>query len=252
MPERIVQNEAISQWRAIASPSTPRNKRTLSSESLRSATEPASVGDSFAKQIVRRFVRKFNASDERQKHFQAEQSFIPSPKVTFLIDTPENLVCQICQQASLHMGGAGSAECDDPDIPAILPCAHICCRECIEQWLEKHRSCPFCRQSMVHEGCGHRVAPRPITLDTIHSIPPTLAKGGKIGGSCHTCMEKDRKSIAVKRWMDLAERFKEARKQAEKSKSAEATENLRRAQETFETHVEHEYWTFTKLKQRQW
>ncbi|KAI1265712.1 hypothetical protein F5Y18DRAFT_426801 [Xylariaceae sp. FL1019] len=249
MPERVVQNEAISQWRAIAS---PRSKRTPSSESLRSNAEAPSVGDSFSRQIVRRFVRKFKAPDERRKHFQAEQSFIPSPKVTFLIDSPEHLVCQICQQAPLQMAGGDTTDCDDPDIPAILPCGHVCCSSCVGLWLGKHRSCPFCRQSLIHEGCRHQVAPRPITLDTIHSIPPTLPKGGKIGASCHNCMEKDRNSIAVKRWLDLADRFKEARRQAEKSKSAEAIENLRRAQEAFETHVEHEYWTVTKLKQRQW
>jgi hypothetical protein len=191
-----------------------------------------------------------SVKEERRKKLTNEESFVPSPKITFLIDEPDNLVCQICQQTSLKM--AITAETPSLETPAILPCAHIFCHGCIDLWLADHNSCPFCRTEVTRTGCRHPVEPCLIAQDTIHTIPETLANGGKIGDKCFNCCEKDRRQVLVERWSDLAEKFKAARREAEILGTEEAIKKMRNAQRSFERLPEDDYWILSRLRHHQW
>lgn len=96
--------------------------------------------------------------------------------------------------------------------PAILPCGHLGCHSCLEQWVTAHHSCPFCRQEMRHKGCGHTAEPRAITQSTVHELPRTLAEGGSIGHRCRDCRIEDAQTAALRRWEELAEDLQRARR----------------------------------------
>ncbi|KAI0538460.1 hypothetical protein GGR58DRAFT_467925 [Xylaria digitata] len=176
--------------------------------------------------------------------------FVPSPKVTFLIDDTSNLICQICQQTPLKL--ARTAEDLEPSMPAILPCGHVCCHKCLSLWFMNHSCCPFCRTDMIHRGCGHQVQPHHIAQDTIHTIPETLANGGKIANVCFKCTERDRREASVQRLTELAETFKAARRKAEVLGTDEAIENMRNAQKAFERVPETDYWILSNTRHHEW
>lgn len=211
-------------------------------------------GTTYLKYLVRGFLRQFRATsrvkDTTREKFPNKDSFVPSPKITFLIDEPPSLECQICQQTPLRIGI--TAEDPVPRMPVILPCGHICCHECSHSWLASQKTCPFCRTSMVHPSCGHQVQPRLIAMDTIHTLPETLANGGAIGDMCFKCTEKDMRQKSVKRLMKLAERFKRARREAEDLGTKEAIEDMRRAQDAFESLPEDDFLALSRIRHHQW
>ncbi|KAI1127151.1 hypothetical protein F5Y10DRAFT_243277 [Nemania abortiva] len=258
---------AIQQWRRLA-PRPPRAPRAnqqqqqqqreshLGSDEDRSSSQQSSSSqlDVMAplKYLVRGFLRHIratSATDNRRRQANTE-IFVPSPKVTFLIDQPEDLVCQICQQTRLKL--AITAENPGPDITVILPCGHIGCHECINLWFGDHDACPFCRTDLVHRGCRHLAKARFIAQDTIHSLPETLPAGGKIGNTCFRCAEKQSRELSIRRMADLAEKFKAARREAERFGTAEAEENMRRAQRAFERIPEEDFTTLTRMRHHQW
>lgn len=270
-----VESDAIQQWRGMTTVSSrserheprirDRENQPRSTDSLRSDAGLSSCGDSpssnkkardvtaHLKYLVRGFLRqtrsKTSAGDNTRK-FTNKESFVPSPKITFLIDQPRNLVCQICQQAPLKL--AITAEDPGPGMASIFPCGHISCINCINLWLASHTSCPFCRTTMIHPDCGHQVKPRLLAQDTIHSLPETLSNGGKISAKCFRCTERDRREISVERWTNLAERYKEARREAEIRGTDEAIEDMRRAQKAFERIPEDDYWVLSNMRYHQW
>ncbi|KAI8628297.1 hypothetical protein F5Y19DRAFT_438881 [Xylariaceae sp. FL1651] len=268
-------SEAIQQWRDIASPTRsrfeqqrrrhrenqPRSTDSLRSDASLSSTEDPTSPDKKSrdvtanlKYLVRGFLKSFRATssakDGRRKKFTDQESFIPSPKVTFLIDDPQNLVCQVCQQTPLKM--ANTAENPGSTVPALLACGHVFCCSCIDSWLQNHSSCPFCRTTLIHTKCGHNVQPRLIAHDTIHSLPDTVPEGGSIGERCYRCVERDRRQISVRRWNSLAEQFKAARHEAEYLKTGEAIENMRKRQKAFERFPVDEYVAMTRIRHYQW
>ncbi|KAI0431628.1 hypothetical protein F5Y09DRAFT_304225 [Xylaria sp. FL1042] len=208
---------------------------------------------SHLKYLVRNYLRQTRSSPsvkDSTKKLTNQESFVPSPKITFLIDRPTNLVCQICQQARLKL--AVTAEDPGPDMACILPCGHIACNGCMNQWLDNHTSCPFCRATMTHKGCKHKVRPRLLAQDTIFGLPPTLSNGGKIGTTCFKCIEKDRRRVSVERWAKLAEDFKAARRNAEKLGTDAAKEEMRKAQKAFEQVPEDDYMVLSGIQLHQW
>ncbi|KAI0970529.1 hypothetical protein F4678DRAFT_112340 [Xylaria arbuscula] len=259
---------AIGQWRDMTTGSSrpghhqPRIRDRESTDSLRSDASLSSSSDSASKAqdvtahlkyLVRGFLRQMRAShissDDTKKH-PSKESFVPSPKITFLIDEPSNLVCQICQQAPLKL--AITAEDPGPGITCILPCGHISCCGCMNIWFEKHSSCPFCRTGMAHTDCGHQVKPRLVAQDTIHSLPKTLSEGGKIGALCYKCTERERREVSVERWSKLAKRYKAARREAEDLGTDEAVDDMRKAQKAFEQIPEDDYWVLWRRRHHQW
>ncbi|KAI0022309.1 hypothetical protein F4780DRAFT_191301 [Xylariomycetidae sp. FL0641] len=204
------------------------------SDSSINAAKPKRSHQGSIKYLVRGFLRaiKKYGKDEGRKTFSDGESFFPSPKVTFLIDQPDNLVCQICQETPLKM--ALSSEQAQDTVPAVMACGHVACKGCLDLWFDTSRKCPFCRKDLVHTGCDHLVRPRLVAHDSIHSIPRTLSEGGTVGHKCHGCRDKERRVFGAERWASLAERFKEAREEAERLKTDEANEAMKKAQKAFE------------------
>ncbi|KAI0594370.1 hypothetical protein F4775DRAFT_596290 [Biscogniauxia sp. FL1348] len=172
------------------------------------------------------------SKNEGRESCSNHDSFFPTPKITFLIDQPDNLTCQICHETALKMGL--SSEDAKETTPAILACGHVACSSCLDLWLEANHNCPFCRQEMTYSSCGHEVEPRIIAHDTIHSIPRTLADGGKIGTKCGSCRAKAQRNASLQKWQELAEEFKTARQAAESLKTDEAVQAMKKAQRAFE------------------
>ncbi|KAI5921557.1 hypothetical protein F4810DRAFT_677660 [Camillea tinctor] len=171
------------------------------------------------------------SKDGGRKLCSDHDSFFPTPKITFLIDQPENLTCLICS-TSLKM--CLNSEEAKETTPAILACGHLACSSCLTQWLKIHGNCPFCRQEMTYSSCGHDVEPRLIAHDTIHSIPRTLADGGKIGKKCGSCRAKAQRKESLEKWQELADEYKTAREEAERLKTDSAIQAMKKAQRAFE------------------
>ncbi|KAI0466823.1 hypothetical protein F4859DRAFT_496056 [Xylaria cf. heliscus] len=225
-----------------------------SSDDSTSSNQKSRDATGFLKYLVRGFLKQFRGTspvrDPREETIPNKDSFVPSPKITFLIDSPTNLICQICQQAPLKM--EITAEDPAPGITTILPCGHICCHSCARFWLLSHQTCPFCRISMVHPGCSHQVQPRLIAQDTIHTLPETLPNGGTISDMCFKCTERHTRQRSVQRLAKLAERFKLARREAEDLGTKEAIEEMRRAQDAFEGLPEDHFLELSRIRHHQW
>ncbi|KAI0870689.1 hypothetical protein GGS24DRAFT_474357 [Hypoxylon argillaceum] len=268
-----LEHDAIQQWRGMTGSSLPNNQpraqqhedRLRGTNSLDSDADFSGSEDSASskkkrdvtghlKYLVRGFLKLFHATasatNDGKEEILNKECFIPSPKVTFLIDKPESLICQICQQTSLKL--AITAEDPGPDLAAIFPCGHICCHGCASLWLADRNSCPFCRIGMTHKRCGHQVEPRLIAQDTIHTLPETLANDGKIGDVCFKCGEKERREISIQRWTKLAEKFKTARHEAENLGTDDSIVSMRKAQKEFERIPEDDFWILTRMRHHQW
>ncbi|KAI1386115.1 uncharacterized protein F4822DRAFT_306024 [Hypoxylon trugodes] len=144
----------------------------------------------------------FHEEDTHRRVIPENESFFPNPMVTFLVDQPQNLTCQICldmpvKLASRDHGGTA-------DLSAILPCGHVGCYHCLIASLEQNSSCPFCRERLVYEDCRHEVEPIPLTYGNIISLPKTLSKGGVIGKNCRACDEEVECEKAVKKMRTAA------------------------------------------------
>ncbi|KAI1431884.1 hypothetical protein GGR50DRAFT_697594 [Xylaria sp. CBS 124048] len=205
------------------------------------------------KYLVRGFLRQSRAdttTSERKKSSSDKESFVPSPMVTFLIDEPDDLICQICQRTPLKM--AITAAIPAPEMMAMLPCGHISCHRCISIWLANNSSCPFCRTDLAYKSCCHQVRPRLIAQDTIHTLPKTLTKGGTIAERCFGCAQKAQREASLKRWAILAEDFQTARCEAGIRGTAEAEEKMQQAQKAFEQLPEDDYWALTNIRHHQW
>ncbi|KAI0129076.1 hypothetical protein BJ170DRAFT_594894 [Xylariales sp. AK1849] len=144
------------------------------------------------------------------------ESFFPHPKVTFMIDRPENVKCSICTETPLKL--TSSSTQTDEDVVMMLPCGHSACAYCMKAWLQEHNSCPFCRVEHIHEGCGHAVEPKSLVYETIMSLPPTTAAGGKVGRNCAECHDKLRLTDLPKQLQSLASKFQRARAAAHEAK----------------------------------
>ncbi|KAH9908644.1 hypothetical protein F4778DRAFT_718014 [Xylariomycetidae sp. FL2044] len=249
---RPIQTSAIAEWRerARAAPRASRSHRhehgsqhssqaALSSDSGEdSSPQRKNPGAAFAnlKYLVRSFLkarpRERSGRDRSRTREENKESFFPLPKLTFLIDQPDDLVCQICQETPLRMA-RDSASADDAT-PVILPCGHVGCHFCVSHWLENSKSCPFCRKEMTHTGCRHPVQPRLLAHDTIGIIPKTLACGGAVGFNCGKCEAREQRAKALRKMKDAADKYKTARKDAEKLGTDDAKEAAASAGRAFE------------------
>ena len=161
------------------------------------------------------------------------ESFFPNPKVTFLIDEPRNLTCQICLVEPLSM--AERADRAGEKAPVILPCGHVACAGCMDSWLGEHHSCPFCRLAMVHEACGHAVQPRVVAHDTLLALPRTTAEGGRVGTRCRDCKVEVLRADALAQWKGLARDLRAARAADQERSTPETRAALKLAEKAFET-----------------
>ncbi|KAK8072645.1 hypothetical protein PG996_005993 [Apiospora saccharicola] len=173
---------------------------------------------------MRRAVRNLLKEDGRRTQpYAAEESYVPSPKITFLIDQPK-LTCQICQATTLKLApdddtpSQGTSTTTSPKIPP-----------------RESDGCPFCRVAHRRPGCGHRVGPRQLTHATISSLPATKPEGGRIAPDCDSCSAKKRERRARDKMAGLAERYVRAREEAEqRPHSGQAQLALKTAKKAFE------------------
>lgn len=145
---------------------------------------------------------------------EAGRCFFPNPKITFLIDQPDNLVCQICQHSRLvfqQKPEPQSMEKFPDSVPAIMPCGHVAGARCLRRWLRGHETCPFCRQELVYGKCGHRAPPRHITAEEMFLIPTTIPEGGAIPELCLRCYKVSLRASAEARYEACRRRFVQAR-----------------------------------------
>eukprot|EP00271_Cylindrocystis_brebissonii_P014597 TRINITY_DN359_c0_g1_i1.p1 TRINITY_DN359_c0_g1~~TRINITY_DN359_c0_g1_i1.p1 ORF type:complete len:267 (+),score=41.54 TRINITY_DN359_c0_g1_i1:1533-2333(+) len=95
----------------------------------------------------------------------------------------EDLQCAICL-----------SEYGSEDILRQLPCRHVLHRDCIDSWLDRHTSCPTCRQTLVPPSLDAPSASSAPLLPTVSQAPtgvtcesppancaPGVA-GGEVGG----------------------------------------------------------------------
>ncbi|KAL0933144.1 uncharacterized protein CTRU02_212107 [Colletotrichum truncatum] len=143
--------------------------------------------------------------------------FFPSPKITFLIDKPENLICQVCHQSRFVFDENADTETGarlSDSVPAIMPCGHIAGARCLSEWLRDHDTCPFCRHELVYNGCGHQIPTRHITKEEIFLIPPTIPEGGDIPNLCIWCYKDAQRKMTEARFKACKRRFIQARKRS--------------------------------------
>ncbi|KAK8064665.1 hypothetical protein PG994_007303 [Apiospora phragmitis] len=196
---------------------------------------------------MRRAVRNLLKEEPRgSRQYAEEESYVPSPKITFLIDKPK-LTCQICLVTTLKLTSPDDDDADTPQpgdfdyvesedtMPAILPCTHVACTSCMSAWLKEHDGCPFCREVHRRPGCEHPVPYRPLTHATIASLPSTRPEGGKIAAACDPCSARKRERRARDKMAGLAERYVQVSKEAEQlPESGEAQAALKKAKRAFE------------------
>lgn len=137
-------------------------------------------------------------------------SYVPCPKITFLVDKPEDLVCEICLVSKLKFSHDKSSKYTD-NTPAMLPCGHVAGYCCLREWLKENHSCPFCRLDLNHELCDHYVKARPIYRGNIHELPQTIPEGGRIASQCRGCRRQTSANCTLLLCEGRADRFREAR-----------------------------------------
>ncbi|ROW05307.1 hypothetical protein VSDG_00110 [Cytospora chrysosperma] len=67
--------------------------------------------------------------------------------------------------------------------------------DCLRNWLDFNKTCPFCRIPVEYELCKHssRLI-RPLTRENLYSVPDPIPSGGKISEQCFDCsVETNRK-----------------------------------------------------------
>ncbi|OTB13174.1 hypothetical protein K445DRAFT_24986 [Daldinia sp. EC12] len=138
------------------------------------------------------------STNRRHNSLAEGQAFFPDPMISFLIDRPKDLLCQICQTTTLSIGPLSHSP--DEHTPAILPCGHLACHTCLNAWVSRNKNCPFCRKEMKYSGCGHTLTPALITHDSIATLPKTIPRGGIIGQNCRGCRDKENKENAYILW----------------------------------------------------
>ncbi|KAG8667203.1 hypothetical protein FPOAC1_012028 [Fusarium poae] len=141
--------------------------------------------------------------------YDPEESFIPFPKVTFLIDKPIRLECQICHQANCQIR-SDSEPLDESDF-SLMPCGHAACSGCLEKWFKTQDTCPFCRTKLAYPGCGHAIPARSLTKEGLHLLPRTLPDQGWIPSFCAQCLKVTLMTQAEEKFQQVAQEFRAAR-----------------------------------------
>ncbi|KAK0620355.1 hypothetical protein B0T14DRAFT_430572 [Immersiella caudata] len=140
-------------------------------------------------------------------------NYAPDPKETFLQEK-KYIVCPICQDVKLkpfpRRGETGDPVVGEYENPALLPCGHLFCIDCIAIWLNTNLQCPKCRLSLKHELCKHPVLPYILTADDIFGAPGTIPKGGKIQDQCPPCRKLTDRRTAYSLYQELRKDLVEA------------------------------------------
>lgn len=144
----------------------------------------------------------------------SDPNFLPCPKITLFVDPNILGSCGICN-AQLEF----RSEEDKTPMPigaevSIVPCGHLACYACMTECLRMKPECPFCRLSLQYEFCpgSHSLTLcRPITKESLFSVPDTLPMGGKISDQCGECRVHTNKLTSDTILDSLADAFKKMR-----------------------------------------
>lgn len=174
----------------------------------------------------------FSSWSEPQQRYNADESYFPLPKITFLIDKPRDLLCQICREATCEIKPDSDSFGDSTF--SIFPCGHAAGSQCLRSWLRTHDTCPFCRLSLRYPGCGHRIPARPMTKESLHLLPRTLPDGGCIPSECARCQKEALVIDANKTFEVAVHEFCEARRRFNRSGGVKDEETMLAKREVFE------------------
>lgn len=175
---------------------------------------------------------------------EADQTFFPDPKVTFLVDQSPRLICQICRESCMRIiddlspqgeGCSSSRSRDSDEIFAIFPCGHIAGSRCLEQWSEQSSSCPFCRKELRYPKCGHKIWPRPLTREGIQILPATLPSGGKLPDCCARCQLEQLRAEQERKWAAASREFQKAKMDSKVRRGRDQAEKLERARKVLDS-----------------
>lgn len=175
----------------------------------------------------------FSSWFQPHRIYNPKESFFPFPKITFLIDEPPKLECQICRQA--HCEIKSDTELVDETTFSMMPCGHAACSLCLDKWLRRHGSCPFCRSCLKYPGCGHSVPARLLTKEGLHLLPRTLPDRGWIPHLCARCLRESLLSQAESRFRQATQEFRDARRRFHETRAAADEHVLLVKREEFET-----------------
>jgi hypothetical protein len=159
--------------------------------------------------IRSKILPKFSSWFQPHRCYDPKESFFPFPKVTFLVDEPMKLECQICRQASCQI--KSDAEPLDESTFSLLPCGHAACLHCLDKWFKSQDTCPFCRVDLTYPGCSHKVPARPLTREGLHLLPRTLPDQGHIPTLCAWCLKRILLTKAENRFRQATQEFQAAR-----------------------------------------
>lgn len=140
----------------------------------------------------------------------SDPNFLPCPSITLFIDAAPSLgICGICHVNELGFGQEDDHKCAEGEkSPAIVPCGHIACVDCLRQCLGTKPQCPFCRFELKYELCSHPMEARVITRDNLLSIPETVPMGGVVPYQCRDCRIATNKATNETVLKSLAEGFR--------------------------------------------
>lgn len=176
---------------------------------------------------------RFSSWFQPNRRYDPKESFFPFPKLTFLIDQPKEVKCQICHQASCQI--KPDAEPPDESTFGLMPCGHAACLQCLEGWFEYQGTCPVCRVDLIYPGCGHRVPARPLTREGLHLLPRTLPDQGRIPNFCAQCLKAELLTQAEEKLKPATEGFEEARLRFHHTKAPSDEAIMLNKRDEFET-----------------
>lgn len=167
--------------------------------------------------------------------YNPEDSYFPCPRITFLIDKPKMLVCQICRESRCRVKSSKAARNSDDTTFAIMPCGHAAGSQCLKAWLSGHDFCPFCRAFLTYTECGHAIEPRPLTTEMLYFLPRTVPDNGHVPRKCWECMRQELLAESRPMFGRISLAFQEARRRYHETQRADDEETMLAARERFET-----------------
>ncbi|KAL4729390.1 hypothetical protein ACLX1H_003807 [Fusarium chlamydosporum] len=189
----------------------PRRKylRTRANAELKAQSQQTAAAPTPGSWIKSKLLPRFASWFQPHRYYNPEESFLPFPKVTFLIDEPIRLECQICRQVSCQI--KSDAEPLDETNFSLMPCGHAACSYCLETWFRTQDTCPFCRVDLIYPGCGHTIPARSLTREGLHLLPRTLPDQGRIPSLCAKCLKAKLLTEAEEKFRRAADEFRAAR-----------------------------------------
>ena len=122
------------------------------------------------------------------RRYSEDECFFPYPHITFLVDKPTNLVCQICRDSVCQLQ-------DFTTTPSTAPspsCHAACLRIALPGRVAAHAGpLPGVQAQAGLLQCRHRVPAKLITPSSIHFLPRTLPDEGAIRPECSRCLEQE-------------------------------------------------------------